>query len=101
MYRPKTVFIYPFDQSFDRRAVEKVNKNCIWSLKDEIIPIGCPVMLNYQLEIVGDKSLTFIDHYDEFYVNLGNEHRNRTPRLALISKKIPITQKVSNLRCRT
>ena len=34
-----------------------------------IIPLGYSVMLNYQLEIVGDESLTSIDHYDEFYVN--------------------------------
>ena len=27
------------------------------------------VMLNYRLEIVGDESVTSIDHYDEFYVN--------------------------------
>ena len=27
-------------------------------------------MLNYQLEIVGDESVTVIDHYDELFVNL-------------------------------
>ena len=31
-------------------------------------------MLNYQLEIVGDESVTSIDHYDEFYVNLLFDH---------------------------
>ena len=27
-------------------------------------------MLNYQLEIVGEESVTYFDHDDEFYVNL-------------------------------
>ena len=27
-------------------------------------------MLNYQLDILGDESLTSINHYDEFYVNI-------------------------------
>ena len=30
----------------------------------------CSVILNYQLEIVADESVTSIDHYDEFYANL-------------------------------
>ena len=33
-------------------------------------PAECSVILNYQLEIVADESVTSIDHYDEFYVNL-------------------------------
>ena len=34
------------------------------------ISLECPVMLNNQLEIVEDESVTSIDRYDEFCVNL-------------------------------
>ena len=50
--------------------IEKVDKNCVWSAKGETILLECLVMLDYQLEIVGDEPVTSIDHYDEFYVNL-------------------------------
>ena len=48
-----------------QKGVEKVNKNGICSLKGKAIrtPLGCSVKLNYQLEIVGDESETWIDHY--------------------------------------
>ena len=45
-------------------------KNCTWLAKGKIIPQECSVMLNYQLEIVRDKFVSFIDHCDKFYVNL-------------------------------
>ena len=53
-----------------RKRVEKVNKNCIWSAKGKTIFSKCSFLLNYRLEIVGDESVTSIEHYDEFYVNL-------------------------------
>ena len=31
-------------------------------------------MLNHQLEIVGEESVTYFDHDDEFYVNLLFDH---------------------------
>ena len=40
------------------RAVESVNKNGIWSIKDNTIPLRCLVKVNCQLEIVGDESVT-------------------------------------------
>ena len=72
----KQFFIIIFDRPFDRRpiesnrAAEKVDKNCVWSANGETIPLKCSLMLNYQLEIVGDESVTVIDHYDELFVNL-------------------------------
>ena len=53
-----------------RKQVEKVNKNCIWSAKGKTIFLECSVMLYYRLEIVGDESVTSIDHYEVFHVNL-------------------------------
>ena len=53
-----------------RKWVEKVDKSCIRSTKDKTILLECSVMLNYQLEIVGDEFVTSIGHSDEFYVNL-------------------------------
>ena len=72
----KNRFMNLFDRSFDRRlvernrAVKKVNKNCIWSVKGKTIPLRCSIKLNYQLEIVGDESVNSIDLHKEFYVNL-------------------------------
>ena len=51
-------------------GLQKVDKNCIWSIKDKTILLECSVMLNYQLQIVGDVFVTSIGHDDEFYVNL-------------------------------
>ena len=53
-----------------RKRVEKVYKNCIWSAKGKTIFSKCSFLLNYRLEIVGDESVTSIEHNDEFYVNL-------------------------------
>ena len=73
-------FYYPFRPLFDRRPVERNRvvknglkwsiKNCIWSIKDETILLERSVMLNYQLQIVGDEFVTSIGHDDGFYVNL-------------------------------
>ena len=53
-----------------RKWVEKVDKSCIRSTKDKTILLECSVMLNYQLEIVGEEFVTSIGHSDEFYVNI-------------------------------
>ena len=53
-----------------RKRVEKVDKNCIWSIKDKTILLECSVMLNYQLQIVGDEFVTSIGHDNDFPVNL-------------------------------
>ena len=53
-----------------RKRVEKVDKNCIWPIKDKTLLLECSVMLNNQLQIVGDEFETSICHDDEFYVNL-------------------------------
>ena len=44
--------------------------SCIWSTKDKTILLEFSVMLNYQLEIVGEEFATSIDHSDKFYVYL-------------------------------
>ena len=42
-----------------RKRVEKVDINCIWSIKDKTILLECSVMLNYQLKIVGERICDF------------------------------------------
>ena len=51
-------------------TVKKVDKSCIWSEKDKTIRLECSVMLNYQLEIVGEEFVTSIGDSDEFYVDI-------------------------------
>ena len=41
-----------------------------WSAEGKTIFLKCLVLLNHPLEIVGQESVTSIDLYDEFYVNL-------------------------------
>ena len=36
-------------------------------------------MLNYQLKIMGEELVTFVDHSDEFYVNLLFDHNIYRP----------------------
>ena len=81
MYRSKTAFIILFDHFLiaqtgrkkqnGRKRVKKVERSCVWSTKDKNILLECSViMLNYQLEIVGEEFVTSIGPSDEFYVNL-------------------------------
>ena len=39
---------------------------CICSVKGKTVPLWCSLMLNYQLKILGDESMTPVDHHDEF-----------------------------------
>ena len=50
--------------------VKKVDKSCICWTKDKTILLECSVMLNYQLEIVGEEFVTSIGHFEEFFGNL-------------------------------
>ena len=47
-----------------------MSKNCIWAVKDRTLPLGCSIVLNYKLEIVGDEYVISIHNKDKFYVNL-------------------------------
>ena len=51
----------------DQKAVEKDNKNCLWSVKGGAVSSRCSVMPNSR---VGVEFLTAIDYEDEFHVNL-------------------------------
>ena len=44
--------------------------NCFWSIQGGAVPLGCSVMPNSRLEIMGDEFLTYIDHYNQFHVSL-------------------------------
>ena len=76
----KNSFCYPFRPLFDRRPVERNRavengskrsiKTVYWSAEGKTIFLKCLVLLNHPLEIVGQESVTSIDLYDEFYVNL-------------------------------
>ena len=77
MFRPKIVLLSVTSSTTlliadgsKETVVEKVNNNCIWSTKGKTTPLECLLMLNYQLETMGDESVISIDHFDEFYVNL-------------------------------
>ena len=52
-----------------QKQVEKVDKNCIWSMKNKTILLECSVIFNYQLQIVEDEFVTSIGHDDEFHEN--------------------------------
>ena len=52
-------------------------------------------MLNYQLEIVGEDSVTYFDHDDEFYVNLLFDRSIYRPMCRHMGKYKSITISIS------
>ena len=54
----------------DPKAAEKNDKNCFWPVQGGAVSLGCSVMPNSRLKIVGDEFLIPIDYYGEFHVNL-------------------------------
>ena len=53
-----------------QKRVEKVNKNCIWSVKGKTAFLKCSFLLNYRLKTVRDEFLTSFDYNNGFHVNL-------------------------------